>query len=461
MKGEVLPGYRYSANKADTPPAYKKWFPIIGGAIIHLTLGSLHCFGNLTLYTTSYVRANGSDIRYKDSSWVYAAAVVGQGFFGFFGGRLEQTMGAKWATLLGGWIMSLGVILSYFTVNSFAGFFLTYGLLNGIGSGLCYPVPLSCAMKWAPDMKGLVSGVIFFGRGLSAFIFTPMQTAFVNPNDLTPDFAPFEDRPGEKYFTDPEVLDRVPSLFIFLGVIFAGLQLVGSLMLIDPPADDAESSASSSSPDSRGEILKHSSDNVVLTPTQIFRSGPFWVLWAMMFLNWQAVAFTQAFWKVIGAEEVGLKDSKLATLGSIAAIANSLGRVGWGYGGDYFGFKASMVSMSVLMTIFIGTLTIAGSFGFGAYALWICIVFSSHGGAFAIFPSVTADIFGKTNFGPVFGLLFSARACASVLNSFAAQHLIQTFGHFGMCVVVSACTGASLFLALGFAPQRKVTAPHE
>ena len=34
-----------------------------------------------------------------------------------------------------------------------------------------------------------------------------------------------------RYFVDPEVLDNVPSLFLLLGGIFAGLQLMGLLLI--------------------------------------------------------------------------------------------------------------------------------------------------------------------------------------------------------------------------------------
>lgn len=34
---------------------------------------------------------------------------------------------------------------------------LSFGVVTAIGSGLCYPVPLTCALQWQPDKKGTVS----------------------------------------------------------------------------------------------------------------------------------------------------------------------------------------------------------------------------------------------------------------------------------------------------------------
>ena len=50
---------------------YKKWSTLIGGVIIHLTLGTYFTFGNLSPYLTSYLREMaGSSVRYSTSNWI-------------------------------------------------------------------------------------------------------------------------------------------------------------------------------------------------------------------------------------------------------------------------------------------------------------------------------------------------------------------------------------------------------
>ena len=53
---------------------------------------------------------------------------------------------------------------------------------------------LSTAMEWFPKQRGLAAGVSALGSGFSGFIFSSIQSAFVNPWNYKPDHAPFEVR---------------------------------------------------------------------------------------------------------------------------------------------------------------------------------------------------------------------------------------------------------------------------
>ena len=57
-------------------------------------------------------------------------------------------------------------------------------------------------------------------------------TTFTNPNNNTPVGTSSSE---ERYFTDPEVLNRTPYTFLVLGGSYAVLQLLGSVLLTDPP----------------------------------------------------------------------------------------------------------------------------------------------------------------------------------------------------------------------------------
>ncbi len=148
------------------------------------------------------------------------------------GGVILQKLGPRWTTLTGGWVMSLGVLLSYFTIKvSFWLFIVTYGFIFGVGVGIAYIGPLTAVMRWMPKWKGVANGVVVAGFGLSALIFNLVQTIYVNPHNIDPVINPN----GEKYFVDSDLLQRVPKLFLILGGVFASMQLVGSLLLVYPP----------------------------------------------------------------------------------------------------------------------------------------------------------------------------------------------------------------------------------
>ena len=52
---------------------------LIGGFSLHLTLGTLYCFGNLTSYMTSYLRQHvHPGIEYSDMIWIPTLATISQ-----------------------------------------------------------------------------------------------------------------------------------------------------------------------------------------------------------------------------------------------------------------------------------------------------------------------------------------------------------------------------------------------
>ena len=56
---------------------YKKWSTLLGGVIIHLSLGSFYTFGNFSPYLTSYLREmTGSNVRYSTSNWILTSLSV-------------------------------------------------------------------------------------------------------------------------------------------------------------------------------------------------------------------------------------------------------------------------------------------------------------------------------------------------------------------------------------------------
>ncbi len=76
-----------------------------------------------------------------------------------------------------------------------------------------------------------MNGITVGGYGCGALIFTHVQTAYLNPNNISPD----EKNGTEDYFTQDEILSRVPSLFVMLGIVYLIIELIGCAMIFTPP----------------------------------------------------------------------------------------------------------------------------------------------------------------------------------------------------------------------------------
>ena len=119
--------------------------------------------------------------------------------------------------------------------------------MNGLGTGVCYFVPLVCGWEYFPQKKGIVTGMILAGYGFSSFIFSQVSTALANPNHENPDV---EAEGTDITFYGSSVTDRVPYMLQTLATIWVFF-LLTAIVLITRPAKDEVFTESQN--DSRGE----------------------------------------------------------------------------------------------------------------------------------------------------------------------------------------------------------------
>ena len=66
-------------------------------------------------------------------------------------------------------------------------------------------------------------------------VFSPLQTFLINPENLKPE--------NQTYFTDPDVLENIPTTFLYMASIYALVFFIGFILCIESPNnanDDAE-----------------------------------------------------------------------------------------------------------------------------------------------------------------------------------------------------------------------------
>lgn len=184
---------------------------IIGGTVIHLMLGNIYLWGNISGYVVAYFHKLGDQHANKDNAvFVIPLSFVGQTLFNPVGAYLQKRMNPKIILSLGSSIVILSVYLSSYT-KSWDAFLIIYAVIFPIGIGICYYTPLMCGWEHLPSKKGAVSGLVIGGFGFGAFIFGFISTAIANPDNL----KKVKEDPSctgddcESYFPE-EVSDKVP-----------------------------------------------------------------------------------------------------------------------------------------------------------------------------------------------------------------------------------------------------------
>ena len=131
---------------------------------------------------------------------------------------------------MGGTFALTGIFLSSFTKEIYL-YLILYCLMNGVGCGMCYFVPLVCGWEYFPHKKGLVTGCILAGYGFSSFIFSLISTKLVNPNHENPTI---EDPDTGVTYYDSDVADRTPFMIRILVLIWAVCVFVSVLLITRP-----------------------------------------------------------------------------------------------------------------------------------------------------------------------------------------------------------------------------------
>ncbi|CAF0966203.1 unnamed protein product [Brachionus calyciflorus] len=390
------------------PYEYKKWSTLLGGVLIHLALGSYYTFGNMSPYITSYLREYDEiDVRYSKSVWISTA----------------HSLFMAAGTLLSGLLNSVFKINVKFTIffESFLLTLITYGAMPGLGTGFAYIGPLSIAMKWFPNKKGLANSAILFGYGASAIFFDQVQTIYINPDNFSPDKAYSVKYPDEKYFSKlhTDLLERIPKVFIILAASYASLQIVGFSLLasyytkeetitsINTEEEQVvnQTDAVQSSTDLNSLGVNYKSPNEGLTLAQAFRSPVYFILITIISTAFGASGFIVPFYKTFGLTFIE-NDKFLATVGSVCSIFNSTGRLFWGYLVDKLPFKVcylilmtSIISLvsTIYLTKFIDSKEI--------YLVWVS----------------TAKCFGQKNFTAIYGSTYVFDIPSSFLTAYLAS----------------------------------------
>ena len=159
---------------------------IIGGILIHITLGSLYNWGNIGIYIVSYYRLHFNPTLSVTEAGLFLFYIPLVMNFGIICGvKLANKIGFKKATLLGISLFSGSEFLSSYAPNFYI-FSAAYGIVPAFSVGMAYMLPIYCGWAYFPEKKGLVTGLVVAAFGLSGSVFGIISTWIANPNNLNP-----------------------------------------------------------------------------------------------------------------------------------------------------------------------------------------------------------------------------------------------------------------------------------
>lgn len=266
----------------------------------------------------------------------------------------------------------------------------TFGIIGGTGVGLGYITGIAVPLKWMPQRRGLVSGIVILAFGAGGMIIAKLGPAWMASLG--------KDGPG--------------NFLLWMGIGSLVVCLLASFFLTNPPKYVPRAAAVS---------LK------ALLPTEVLISGKFWAIWVMIFINVYAgfAVISQA--APMSSELLKFNSEQGGVFLMFILLANGLGRIFWSSISDKVGSKTVLVFMFATMAmIFFGLFHIRNPYAFAGAC---CYVALCYGGIFGTMPAFSAGIFGVGQMGRFYGPVLTAISAGVLFVQYYFTALLKEQGY--------------------------------
>ncbi|MDG5788412.1 OFA family MFS transporter [Evansella sp. AB-P1] len=387
----------------------KRWLVVLGALIIQLNLGAVYAW---SMFNQPLIDQFGWGREEVVITFSITIAVFA--FVTIFAGRLQDKIGPRWVATAGGVFLGIGVMLSS-QATTISELYIYYGVIGGIGIGMTYVCPLSACVKWFPEKRGFISGVAVAGFGLGGLLFQPIIRMFIENVGVS-------------------------SSFFYIGLIYIVFVVAGAQLLSNPPKANENQIGEKTS-----GIMQSSKH---FTSKEMLGTYQFYLLWFMFLFGSMAGLMVISYAVDIGVEVANLTFERAANAVLVIAIFNAAGRIVLGNISDKLGRINTLIlsyGFTALILLYMGFATM----NYPMFLLSVSLIGFCFGGFLALFPSVTADLFGTKNMGGNYGLMYQAYGISAFVGPFVLNVIPFT----------QAFIIAALFAILSIILAKLVTVP--
>src|SRR3954452_17918285 len=375
-----------------------RWAIAVAAVVMQVCLGAAYGW---SVFVSPLAALTGWTLTQISLNFTLAIAFLGVGTI--VGGLWQDRVGPRRVATVAGVIYGVSYLLAgYFAAErSLGGLYFSYGFLGGIGMGMGYITPVATITKWFPDRRGLMTGVAVAGYGAGALIMSP--------------------------FAARSILTRgVPATFEILGVVYLVLVVAAAQFYCNPPAGWRPAGWQ---PSGAVAIAASTYD---FTVADAMRTGPFWMLWLMLFLNVSAGIMIISQASPMAQQLVHMTPVAAAGMVGLISIFNGAGRVFWAWVSDYIGRARVYLLLYVIQAVIflmLPRLTNLTLFSAAFAVIGLC-----YGGGFGTMPSFTADFFGAKYMGGIYGWILLAWGAGAIPSPILIARLRQTTGRYDQAI---------------------------
>ena len=204
-------------------------------------LSFMWIFGNLSVYMNSFFHFKCyPECLDADIQWILSLYVAGQLPGLFLAKPLIKVFGIRWTGVFAMVVNNAVVLSSAWTLQySVAWTAVMYGLLMGPTVGIGNIVVVHVVNGWATEWAAILLASSSSFATMLAVVQNQVITAFINRENLEADtkLGP------NMYFSQPQILEHVPGAVMVIAAMNFGIQLVGYILISNPPTDAQNNSA--------------------------------------------------------------------------------------------------------------------------------------------------------------------------------------------------------------------------
>lgn len=375
-----------AAQDASNVRAPNRWIQLIAGIVAMMAIANLQYAWTLfTKPLTTSLHTSLAVIQVAFSTFIIAETWLVP-----FEGYLVDRIGPRLMLAVGGVLVGVGWVGAgkAATVQQL----IILYTIGGIGAGVVYGGTIGNALKWFPDHRGLAVGLTAGSYGVG----TALTVAPI---------AKMMERSGYQH------------TFITWGIIQGIVVVVTALLLQKPPQGYAPPNWE----EKKKKILTRVRSSAVdMTPTQMIRTGSFWIIYLMMtmlaFGGLVVTAQISPIAKFYHVDKVVVAFGMTALILAIEVdrVLNGFTRPFWGWVSDHIGRENTM-----FIAFSLEALAVFGLLHLVAHPVWFILMsgfcFFAWGEIFSLFPSITGDLFGQKWCTTNYGIVYTSKGVASIL----------------------------------------------
>ena len=387
----------------ETVTVKNRWLIALSAIGIHICIGSVYAW-------SVYIKPIQSQMEWSltDITIAFSVAIFFLGLSAAIMGKFVEQKGPRIAGTIAAILFGLGTIGSGVAMlfESKMLLYLTYGVLGGCGLGIGYITPVSTLVKWFPDRRGMATGLAIMGFGFASAISGPAIKLLIDATSIA-------------------------STFMILGAIYFAVMFLSAQYLQAPPEgwmpENFKKQIESGEKEKKEDLSN-------LTRDEAIKTGRFYGLWIMLFINVTCGIAVIGVASPLLQEITGITALAAASAVGFMGIFNGVGRIFWASLSDY-------LTRPVVYVIFFATQIVAFYLlptmtSVIVFQILLYFIMTCYGGGFASIPAYIGDIFGTKQLGAIHGYILTAWAMAGLAGPIIIAYVKDQTGDYGATLYV-------------------------